>query len=275
MNNITFVIFTYNEEKRIERVIKNLKDYGTVLIADNKSTDRTLEIAMQYNCEIFIREKEYVFVENQELLDLIYPFIKTDWLCFSFADEMIDVHTLQKIAYIINKNKYEIINLYVKNYYYGLFFHEAFAPRINKIFKKRAIDFTDNIIHHFGRVVVDDSLIYKMPSQYFIHQFKSDTIESDLHKINKYTNKENEFSYNQKNIFFNIFLNPIKLFFFNYLFKKGYKAGIVGFNFALIQILYYIIKYMKVIEKKAELSAEAIEVKNNEIKDAILEKIYK
>ena len=37
MNNITFVIFTYNEEKRIERVIKNLKDYGTVLIADNKS----------------------------------------------------------------------------------------------------------------------------------------------------------------------------------------------------------------------------------------------
>ncbi|OAQ38796.1 hypothetical protein A5893_12160 [Pedobacter psychrophilus] len=55
---ITFVIFTYNEEDRIERVIKNLKNYGKVLLADNNSTDKTHEIAHKYDCEIFLRKKK-------------------------------------------------------------------------------------------------------------------------------------------------------------------------------------------------------------------------
>ena len=44
-NNITFVIFTYNEEKRIEYPIRNFINYGNVIIIDNFSTDKTKEIA--------------------------------------------------------------------------------------------------------------------------------------------------------------------------------------------------------------------------------------
>ena len=100
-SNITFVIFTFNEEARIENVIKNFKNFGKILIADNKSTDRTVEIANQYGCDVYTRQKHYNYVENQELVDLLYKEISTDWIYWGFADEMLELDALKKISEII------------------------------------------------------------------------------------------------------------------------------------------------------------------------------
>lgn len=45
MNNMTFVIFTYNEEKRIERFIKFLE---MVLVAGNKSISKAERMEKKY-----------------------------------------------------------------------------------------------------------------------------------------------------------------------------------------------------------------------------------
>jgi glycosyltransferase involved in cell wall biosynthesis len=44
-NNITFVIFAFNEEKRIAYSIRNFINYGEVVVIDNFSSDRTVEIS--------------------------------------------------------------------------------------------------------------------------------------------------------------------------------------------------------------------------------------
>jgi glycosyltransferase involved in cell wall biosynthesis len=46
-NNITFVLFAYNEEKRIEYPIRNFIKYGEVIVIDNFSTDKTKKVAEQ------------------------------------------------------------------------------------------------------------------------------------------------------------------------------------------------------------------------------------
>jgi len=270
MNNITFVIFTYNEENRIERVIKNLKNFGTILIADNQSTDKTQEIAKKYGCDIFIRTEEFEFVESQEMMNYLDSVVKTDWLYWGFADEMLDKKTLEEISNIIVTNKYDIISIDRKNYYHGRFCYDAFTSRTNKIFKKGVIDFSNNVIHGFGTPTVKAEKIYHLPNNMFVHHFISNTAQSYLNTINRYTETELKFEHKDKGALFNFILLPTKLFLSNFILKKGYKAGFAGWNLTFIQIFYYIIKYIKFSEQRNNLSASEIELQNDIVRDAIL-----
>jgi len=270
MNKITFVIFTYNEEKRIERVIKNLKNYGTVLIADNQSTDKTQEIAKKYGCDILIRTEEFEFVESQEMMNSLDEVVKTDWIYWGFADEMLDKKTLEEISRIIAINQYDIISIDRKNYYHGRFCYDAFASRTNKIFKKHAIDFSNNVIHGFGKPTVQPEKIYNLPDDMFVHHFISNTAQSYLNTINRYTETELKFTHKDRGSVFNFILFPLKLFLSNFIFKKGYKAGFAGWNLVLFMIMYSIIKDIKFSEQRNNLSVKEIELQNDIFRDTIL-----
>lgn len=270
MKKITFVIFTFNEEKRIERVIKNFLPYGNILIADNQSTDKTQSIAKKYGCDILIRTKDYEFVECQHMMEQLSESVTTDWIYWGFADEMLEKKTLEEITKTLDLGKYDIISIDRKNYFHGKFCYNAFASRTNKIFKKGAIDFTNNVIHGFGKAVVSKEKIYQLPDNLFVHHFISNTIESYLNTINRYTNSELKFSREDKGKFVNFILLPIRLFISNLIFKKGYKAGLAGWNLTLISIFYYIVTCMKFNEKKDNLSPIKIEALNNIIRDKIL-----
>lgn len=270
MQSITFVIFTFNEEERIERVIKNLKDYGKILLADDSSTDRTHEIAKAYGCDIYIREKAYDFSENQELVDLIYQQVTTDWVYWGFADEMLDKETLVQISAVVESNKYDIINIDRKNYFYGEFCYDLFHSRTNKIFKKGAIDFTGNVIHEMGKPTVDGNRIYTLPDRYFVHHFISNTASSYLNVINTYTNSELESKFLVRtSVFYFIFLS-IKIVLRSFFFNKGHQARFSGLALTELMLFYALIKNMKHYEKNNNLNRTEIESRNNNYRDNIL-----
>lgn len=270
MQNITFVIFTFNEEARIENVIKNFKDFGKVLIADNKSTDRTIEIANQYSCDIFTRQKEYVFVENQELVDSLYKVISTDWIYWGFADEMLENKTLLEIIKIINEDNYDIINIDRKNYFYGDFCYDLYNSRTNKIFKKNSIDFRENKIHGFGKPNVSNEKILILNDKYFVHHFISNNVASYLNVINRYTESETgTLSKYYNSIFYSIFLF-CKSLWINYFFKRGYKTGFSAIALAELMFFYNMVKKMKIHEELNGLTPGKIEEKNNIIRKSII-----
>lgn len=274
-NNITFIIFTYNEEKRIERVIRNFRHYGTVLLADNKSTDRTAEIARSYGCEVFIREQNYEFVENQHLADLLYKEVKTDWIYWGFADEMLEKGTLEEIHKIIAADKHDIISIDRKNYYYGKFCYNLYHARTWKIFKKHAIDFSDNVIHGTGKPTVKEDRIYKLPDKYFVHHFISNTAVSYLRVINTYTDTELKFKYTAKTSVFYLVYLVVKGLVKNYFIDKGYKAGYAGLALAELFLFYALVKIMKHYEQSNNLTTPGIEATNDVHRDKILEGILK
>jgi glycosyltransferase involved in cell wall biosynthesis len=269
-NNITFVIFTYNEENRIERVIRNFKNYGKILIADNKSTDRTQEIALSHGCEILIREKQYIFVENQEMVSLIYEKVTTDWIYWGFADEMLDKITLIKIKEAVESGKYDIISMDRKNYFYGEFCYDIYNGYNFKIFKKNAIDFIGNHIHGLGKPIVSGERIFKMPEKYFVHHFISNTASSYLNVINKYTEAELESKFKVKKSKLNFLLIVVYYYLKNIFFSRGYKAGFNGLALTELMLTYAVIRNMKHYEKQNLLSTLAIEKKNNLIRDQLL-----
>jgi glycosyltransferase involved in cell wall biosynthesis len=273
--NITFIIFTYNEEKRIERVIKNLRGYGKILIADNKSTDNTLTIAKSYGCDIYIREKTCVYVETAEMMAALKSEVTTDWVYWGFADEMLELKTLNKIDGLISQDEYDVISIERKNYYWGRFCYDAYASRTNKIFKVGAISFDGNKIHGFGKLSSDSICVYDLPSDYYVHHFISNNIDSYLNTINRYTNIESKQAILQKNIFISIFKVLVGGFFIQFFLKGAYKAGFSGLALVCINTFYTIVNILKTIELKIGLDAGEIEKLNNMTREDMLTKFKK
>lgn len=271
-NQITFVIFTYNEEKRIENVIKDLKDFGSILLADDGSTDSTIEIANKYGCSIYRREDfGYGYVENQPLVNRIYELVETDWIYWGFADEMLDKEALKAIKEVVSKCKYKIINIDRKNYFMGRFCYNMFHSRTNKCFTKGSIDFSENKIHGFGKELVSKEHIYVLPSKYFVHHFISNNTSSYINVINRYTEEDTERACSTSWMLFGFSIYFfLRLFCKNYLIGKGFKAGVEGGIFFLLMYFYSIVKLIKNVERVKGVTKATILNKNKEKCEKIL-----
>ncbi|RYE68785.1 MAG: hypothetical protein EOO81_09105, partial [Oxalobacteraceae bacterium] len=168
-DKITFVLFMFNEEARVERAVRNFNRYGQVLIVDCFSTDRTCEIAISLGAEI-LKYQNHGWVEDEHTTNLIKATVKTPWIYWGFADEIVDRATMDQMIAAIEGGKHAIVNIARKNYYYGEFCHDAYRNTQNRAFKKEAIDFRGNTIHNFGKATVPESEIaYLDPSRYFVH----------------------------------------------------------------------------------------------------------
>ncbi len=271
-NNITFVIFTFNEEARIENVILNLKNYGQVLLADDGSNDETHNIALKHNCKILIRPKldHLYFAENQQMVDFIFDNVETDWIYWGFADEMLEFKTINEIIKIISTKNYDIINIDRKNYFFGKFCHNMYHARTNKIFKKGSIDFSDNEIHGMGSPVVEKNRIYYLDDKYFVHHFISNTINSYLNIINIYTELELKNKKVNSNNYLQFILSALGMFIKQFIINGGYKAGFAGLALGQLTLFYSITNKLKIYEYNNNINRNTIEEANNVIRSKIL-----
>jgi glycosyltransferase involved in cell wall biosynthesis len=273
---ITFVIFTYNEERRIESVITNYQKYGKVLLADGGSTDGTHDIARAHSCDIFIRPKtDHAFVENSVVMDALYDVLTTEWIFLGYADELMSKDTLEEVSTIVNNNNYDAISINRKNYFYGDYCNDAYKSANSRFFKVGAYDFTNNFIHGMGKPTITDDKIYLLPHKYFIHHFIDGTVDSHLSKLNRYTDSEMDSPLKAKpktsafSLLFIITKNLLK----NYFFERGYKAGFAALTLAELTIFYELIKNIKAYEVKEKISDTSIEDKNNTHKVKILREL--
>ena len=267
-DKLTFVVFTYNEEKRIERVIKNFIHSGAVLIVDNHSTDGTVRIAEQHGCKVLLN-KNQGWVEDEVTAQRVKDAVQTPWIYWAYADEMLERKTLDHLVETIESDQYSVISMARKNYYYGRFLHDAFIARLTRVFKKEAVDFTGNRIHHFGRVTVASDKVYQMPSDYFVHHFISNTAESYVASLNRYSTIEATASGAPRHIVLKLLRVGVN-FVTNYAFRGAWRAGVAGFYVSFFQLFYELLSHMKSLEKARAISSANIESTHDVARDEIL-----
>lgn len=82
---ITAIVITKNEEKMIEVCLKSLSWVDELIIADNGSIDKTLEIAKKYTRNIFKFEgRDFAKLRNEAIKKA-----KGDWVLYIDADERV------------------------------------------------------------------------------------------------------------------------------------------------------------------------------------------
>ena len=281
-NNITFVVFTYNEEKRIWYVIKNLINYWNVLIIDNFSEDNTKQIAENMWAEVK-QFKNYWYVETKEELDFVRSFVKTDYMTWWFADWIFPKELLENIIKITKEWKYDWISIVQKNYHYWLkklnfltynFFWKKFSKWWNIVVKKDLL-YIDWIIHSALKNKCEKIYEIKKEDNYVIHHLSVYNVKKFELWHSKYSDIEAKMLYEwwYKNSLLKtlckIFIYFIKYYFIEWWFKN-WKAW-------LIMIMQYMFFYFNIWAKHYELenniSIETIENNYNRIREQLLKNI--
>lgn len=271
--NITFVIFTYNEEKRIVQIIKNFKNYGDILLMDGGSTDNTKKIAEELGAKYILRpETDKDFAENTDNYKVILENITTDWIYWGFADNLAPKSLLDKITEIINEGKIKYIMTPLFTYLYGETKYPMLKSYNPMFFHKDYIDFTNNTIHGMGKYLGNNDEKLTLPScdKYAVKHYS-------LYDLNKfvlnhlgYAETEAKIKY-EKGKKFNVFimLGAMVRYFILY-YKFSYKYGIKGLNTALIYSFFRFMVYAKLYEIENNLNLETIENEFRKSKDKIL-----
>jgi glycosyltransferase involved in cell wall biosynthesis len=267
-HQITFVLFMFNEEARVERAVRNFRTYGRVLVVDNHSTDRTVEIAKSLGAEVLLH-KNSGWVEDEHTTSVVKAAVQTPWLYWGFSDEIVDRATMVAMLSAIEVGQYSIVNIARKNYYYGEFCHDAYRNTQTRAFKKDAVDFRGNVIHQFGKPSVPESEIcYLDPDRYFVHHFISNTAKSYMASLDRYTDIESAHTEPMPPV--KMLLRMARGFLGHYFVKGGRKAGRAGVYLGLQMAFYTLLLTMKSYERVHKLDTKSIEDRNNSKRDSLL-----
>jgi len=276
MNNITFVIFTYNEEKRIGYIVRNFVKYGEVLILDGGSTDRTKEIVEKLGGKFVLRPKiDSVIAEDKRMYDFIKKLVKVDWIFWGFADNLMPKSLLEKLVEISHQAKIKYVNIPLYTYLWGYIkepIQKGYSPRF---FMKNYVDFSNNKIHGMGKFLGNKNEILTLPNrkEYAIRHYSTFDLRKFVLTHLKYAEEEAEQRHNEGQRF-NLFrtIGSMIRYFILYT-KNGFKAGIVGILVGISYAFFRFMMFFRVYELENNITLELMEEKYSKAKEKLLKDI--
>jgi glycosyltransferase involved in cell wall biosynthesis len=231
---ISAVILTKNEEKNIKDCLTSVKWVDELIIVDDFSTDKTLEIVKRFNTTVYQRELNFDFSAQR---NFVLSKINTDWVLFIDADERISEELkneiIGKISFPNLLDAYSIKRLdmmwgkVIKHGEQGnVRFVRLFKSKVGKFFNKVHEDIKIN-----GKVGRLNNPIIHYPHQ---------SIREFLEKLNLYSDIRSD-ELREKRVKTNWFLilcYTLGKFFKNYFVKLGILDGIRGLILAVLMSLH-------------------------------------
>ena len=232
---LSVVILTKNEEKNILDCIESVLWADEIIIVDDKSEDRTIEVVKSLSNR---KIKSYSKALNEDFSSQRnYALSKTtkEWVLFLDADERVTNELREEINLLIisekNKPKYNGFYIQRKDVIFGkmLKYGETGKIKLLRLARKKAGVWYGKVHEQWqvdGKVSeLEHSLIH------YPHQ----TIDEFLKEINFYTSLRAKELYQKgvKASFFDIVIYPKAKFILNYFINLGFLDGIEGFVFAI------------------------------------------
>ena len=240
MADITFLVFTYNEERRLDYILRCVQPYGDVVVIDNFSADKSVEISRRYTEEVY-QFKNPGFVENDEVMTFALSKVKSKWVYLTYVDELLPKPLLEELVKLSQQDRYDIIEIYRKNFMYGQEIYN-YGKHHLRMWLPKVVDFKGNIVHSLGRYLVSADRVLKIGAtdDTSIWHFSSYNTTKLEMAHNRYANLEAA-QLHEAGEKFSGFKAIFKLVFYfwgTYIGLGGFRGGWPGL-FVSIQIAYF------------------------------------
>ena len=240
--NISAVILTRNEEKNIAECIFGLNFCDEIVVVDDGSLDKTVEIARKLGLKVFLRYLNRDFAAQRN-----YALEKASgkWVFFVDADERVSGQLREEIKKEIDSPDNPHVGCFLRrdDYMWGkkLKYGETGSILLLRLGRKSAGKWVRNV--HEVWETVGRTKILKSPLKHYPHQTLREFIfdinfHSDLHAVANY--KEGKRSNWVKILFW-----PRAHGFKNWVLKLGFLDGTEGFVFALMMSFHSFLSWSK------------------------------
>ena len=248
---ISIVIITKNEQENIKECLESIKWADEIIIIDDFSNDRTGEICKGYGARVIVHKSNGNF-DKQRNIGIENAI--GDWIMQMDADEIIPEDTAKKIREAVNNPKnFVAFELKRKIFLFGypLRYGGAYNYGI-KLFKKEKGDYVGKV-HETLKV---NGKVGKINAEVYHYPFPS--ISEIVNKTNFYTEIESKLFVEKRDkisfreVKYRLTWKSLKLFWKLYVKKKGYRDGMYGLIWSILNVIGPQIRWLKIWEKAVE-----------------------
>lgn len=254
---LSVVTIAKNEENMIRGCFESIKNLADeIIVIDDFSTDKTLQIAKKYTKKIFKNKLEGFATQK----NLGINKAKGEWILVLDADERVSGKLAKEIKRAINQKKSSVAYVFPRvNYFlakkmnYGGWQND----RVTRLFKKNKAKYASQEIHEYLNIKGKVGNL-KNPIYHFSHR----TILDNIYKIPQFCMLQaqhhhlNEAPQVTKWL---ITRRMFKHFFYRYVRCRGYRDGMEGFLEALFQTFSYVFIIQSMLwEKQRGKSAKQL-----------------
>jgi glycosyltransferase involved in cell wall biosynthesis len=248
---ISAVIITFNEEKRLEPALKSLAGLvSEIVVVDSFSTDSTVKLAKKYTNKVFQRKwTDYSDQKNYANTHASFP-----WILSLDADERISPELREEILEIKKEEpEYDGFLIPRQVYYLGKWIrHSGWYPdRKLRLFRKDKARWEGEYVHE--RLVIEGK-IQKLSGS--IHHFTYRNISEHLDRINKFSElgAQKLYAKGKKCRWHHLVFMPFFRFVKSFFWRAGFLDGYPGFIVSVLNGYSIFLRYAKLREiwKKGE-----------------------
>lgn len=235
---ISPVIITKNAEKHLEEVLESLQPFSHIVLYDNGSEDRTLEIAAKFD-NVHLHQGAFEgFGPTKNRAVSLAP---TDWVFSLDADEVPDKKLLEAIRQIDTQRIDRLYRINRQNYFIGKQVrHSGWSPdRLIRIYNRHFTTFSSTPVHESVQIP-SGAVIQTLDGS--IKHYAVDKVEDLLIKVGRYSTMRR---LNMKKLPpILIFSRALFAFFRTYVLKLGFLDGVRGLTIAVSNFNGVFFKYM-------------------------------
>lgn len=246
---ISAVLGVFNEEKNIKRCLESVKWVDEIVIVDDGSTDKTVEIAKEYTDKIYPHKSEG-YVEPTRNFGINKA--QGDWILLLDADEEIPETLAAKFREIANSSDVDFVWVPRKNIIFEKWIkNEGWWPDYNVRFFKKGTVTWSNKIHSKPEIKGKELYLPESDDLAIIHN-NYKTVSQFLKKLDRYTTIEaEEFVKSNKNFDpENLISYPMEEFLSRMFARKGYKDEYHGLLLSSFEAFSMQVVMAKVWEKQ-------------------------
>lgn len=249
MAKISIVVNTRNEERNIKRCLKSIQWADEIVVVDQHSKDRTVEIAKKLGAKVY-SHRHTLYVEPARNFALSKAI--SDWILVLDADEEIPPSLVKKLKTIAKENKVQYVRLPRKNIIFGQWMkHSRWWPDYNiRFFQKGKVTWSDKI--HRVPLTRGEGRDLEAKEKNAVVHCHYQSISQYLERVNRYTDIQAKelIDSGYKFAWQDFLKKPTGEFLSRFFAGEGYKDGIHGLVLALLQMFSELVKYLKVWEKQ-------------------------
>jgi glycosyltransferase involved in cell wall biosynthesis len=244
MKTLSVIIPTYNEEECLYRALYSVKFADEIIVVDSFSTDRTVEIANQFNCKVIQRQFDNFSNQKNHALQ----FATKEWVLFLDADERITYNLQQEIKDVIDNGKYTAYKLNFPHFFMNRFLYHH-SSNVTRLVVREKCHFEGNV---HEKLIVDGS-VGKLKNPVLHYTYKG--LEHYIKKRDVYSwfQAEQLHEKGKKATYLQLVFKPLFRFFSSYILKRGFMDGIPGLAISGINAYGVFSRYAKLMLIEKEL----------------------